>query len=81
LTIFGDPYILNQYIIFEMEYKPYSLEWTRKRYLFEAIQTYFEDDVSSEIVLGDFIDILEEISSKHKKNLERIDVILKGLSK
>ncbi len=64
-----------------MEYKPYSLEWTRKRYLFEAIQTYFEDDVSSEIVLGDFIDILEEISSKHKKNLERIDVILKGLSK
>ncbi len=64
-----------------MEYKPYSLEWTRKRYLFEAIQTYFENDASAEIVLEDFIDILEEISSKHKKNLERIDTILEGLSK
>lgn len=64
-----------------MEYKPYSLEWTRKRYLSEAIQTYFEDDASAEIVLEDFIDILEEISFKHKKNLERIDVILKGLSR
>ncbi len=64
-----------------MEYKPYTLEWSRKRYLFEAIQTYFEDDASAETVLEDFIDILEEISFKHKKKLEKVDTILKEISK
>jgi hypothetical protein len=64
-----------------MEYKPYTLEWSRKRYLFEAIQKYFDDDATAEIILGDIIDILEETSFKHKKNLDRINIILDNLSK
>lgn len=49
-----------------MEYKPYSLEWSRKRYLSEAIQKYFEDDVSTETVVDDIVDILYEFELKHK---------------
>ncbi len=64
-----------------MEYKPYTLEWSRKRYLFEAIQKYFDDDATAEIILRDIIDILEESSFKHKKNLDRINIILDNLSK
>lgn len=64
-----------------MEYKPYTLEWSRKRYLFEAIQKYFDDDASSEVILEDIIDILEEVSFKHKKSLDRINYILDNLSK
>ena len=64
-----------------MEYKPYTLEWSRKRYLFEAIQKYFDDDASSEVILEDMIDILEEVSFKHKKSLDRINYILDNLSK
>ena len=62
-----------------MEYKPYTWEWSRKRYLNEAIQKYLEDDCSAEVVLGDIIDILEQNFSKHKNNLDRIDSILKNL--
>ena len=62
-----------------MEYKPYTWEWSRKRYLNEAIQKYLEDDCSAEVVLGDIIDILEQNFSKHKNSLDRIDSILKNL--
>lgn len=64
-----------------MEYKPYTLEWSRKRYLFESIQKYFDDDASAEIILEDIIDILEEVSFKHKKSLDRINIILDNLSR
>lgn len=49
-----------------MEYKPYSLEWSRKRYLSEAIQKYFEDDISTDTVVDDIVDILYEFELKHK---------------
>jgi hypothetical protein len=63
-----------------MDYKPYTIEWSRKRYLNEAIQKYLDDECSSEIVLKDIIDILEQNFLKHKNSLDRIDDILKNLS-
>ena len=63
-----------------MNYKPYSPEWSRKRYLAEAIQKYFEDDASAEVVLGDIIDLLQEWEQSHSKSANKLQAVLKGLS-
>ena len=42
-----------------MDYKPYSPEWHRKRYLKEAIARYFDDYVSAEDILSDIDSILQ----------------------
>jgi hypothetical protein len=62
-----------------MDYKPYSPEWSRKRYLAEAMQKYFEDDASTEVVLGDIVDILEQNVEHHKSRAERFQEVLDGL--
>jgi len=41
-----------------MDYKPYSPEWHRKRYLKEALDKYFDDYVENEVIYNDMIDIL-----------------------
>tara|TARA_Y100000004_G_scaffold160130_1_gene187369 strand:- start:79 stop:276 length:198 start_codon:yes stop_codon:yes gene_type:complete len=41
-----------------MDYKPYSPEWHRKRYLKEAIDKYFDDYVDNEIIYEDIMNIL-----------------------
>jgi|TARA_B100001939_G_scaffold277827_1_gene246232 hypothetical protein len=41
-----------------MDYKPYSPEWHRKRYLKEALDTYFDDYVDNDVIFGDMMDIL-----------------------
>jgi|TARA_B100000035_G_scaffold40499_1_gene30500 hypothetical protein len=41
-----------------MDYKPYSPEWHRKRYLKEALDNYFDDCVENEVIYGDMMDIL-----------------------
>lgn len=41
-----------------MNYKPYSPEWHRYRYLKEAIDKYFEDYVDNEIIYEDIMCIL-----------------------
>ena len=44
-----------------MDYKPYSPEWHRKRYLKEALDKYFDDYVENEVIFGDMMDILKDI--------------------
>ena len=41
-----------------MDYKPYSAEWHRKRYLKEALDKYFDDYVENEVIHSDLMDIL-----------------------
>ena len=41
-----------------MDYKPYSPEWHRKRYLKEALDKYFDDYVDVEVIREDMMDIL-----------------------
>ena len=62
-----------------MDYKPYSAEWSRKRYLAEAIQKYFEDDASPEVVLGDISDIIQEWEQYHIKQISKTQSIIKQL--
>lgn len=62
-----------------MEYRPYSLEWSRKRYLNESIQKYFEDDVSVELILDDIIDILETNQSLYQNKSKKFQKVLDQL--
>ncbi len=43
-----------------MDYKPYSPEWHRKRYLKESLDKYFDDYVDNEVIHGDIMDILSD---------------------
>lgn len=58
-----------------MEYKPYTIEWTRKRYLSEAIQKYFEDDVSAEDIVGDILDVLEKEKNYHRGKADKFQLV------
>tara|TARA_Y100000004_G_scaffold68048_1_gene76334 strand:- start:14 stop:211 length:198 start_codon:yes stop_codon:yes gene_type:complete len=45
-----------------MDYKPYSPEWHRKRYLKEALDKYLDDYVPNEEIREDILDILSQRS-------------------
>jgi hypothetical protein len=56
-----------------MDYKPYSPEWHRKRYLKEAIDKYLDDYIDNDIILGDIISILSERSEQAYTEFTRIN--------
>jgi hypothetical protein len=62
-----------------MEYKPYSPEWSRKRYLSEALETYFNDGVSVDTILDDIVNVLEENAVGHRNRAEKFQEVLDGL--
>lgn len=62
-----------------MDYKPYSIEWSRKRYLAEAVQQYFDADASLDTILDDIVDVLEKNVNYHKSRAEKFQDVLNGL--
>ena len=56
-----------------MDYKPYSPEWNRKRYLRESLETYFNDYVDIEVIYDDLMDILHERSEQAYNEFSRIN--------
>jgi hypothetical protein len=62
-----------------MEYKPYSIEWSRKRYLSEAIQKYFEDGAPPNVIVEDIVDLLEQWSSSYKSKTNKLDSVLNSI--
>lgn len=56
-----------------MDYKPYSAEWHRKRYLKESLDRYFDDYVDNATIYGDILDILTERSEKAYQEFQRIN--------
>ena len=58
-----------------MNYKPYSMEWNRRRYLSEAIKSYFNDDVDPSIVIDDIRDVLAEEIDYSSARTSRISSI------
>jgi hypothetical protein len=58
-----------------MEYKPYTIEWTRKRYLSEAIRKYFDDSVSVEDIVGDIVDILNENENYYRGRANKFELV------
>ena len=62
-----------------MDYKPYSMEWSRRRYLAEAIQKYFDTDASVDVILDDIVEVLGQNAAEHKTRAEKFQQVLDGL--
>ena len=61
------------------DYRPYSAEWSRKRYLIEALQTYFDDNAPVDVILDDIVDVLETNVLEHRSRAEKFQEVLNGL--
>jgi hypothetical protein len=55
------------------QYKPYSPEWHRKRYLKEALDKYLDEYVGNEVILDDILDILHSRSEVAYDEFTRIN--------
>ena len=66
------PIIPSIYTII-MDYKPYSPEWHRKRYLKEALDKYLDDYVENEVILEDILDILAERSESAYQEFSKVN--------
>ena len=65
-----------------MNYKPYSQEWNRRRYLSEAINTYFNDGVDPDLIIDDILDILTEEIEYYRgraEDLQRVMQVMDGI--
>ena len=65
---------------FIMDYKPYSPEWHRKRHLKEALDSYFDDYVDTDVIREDLLSILSERSDKAYEEFMRINKLEKSLN-
>jgi len=61
------------------DYRPYSSEWTRKRYLAEALQKYFDDDATVDVILDDIVSVLEQNAAEYRSRAEKFQEVLDGL--
>ena len=66
------PIIDSKYTIV-MDYRPYSPEWHRKRYLKEALDKYFDDYVDTDLIRADILDILSDRSEQAYSEFIRIN--------
>ncbi len=73
-----DPIIPSKYSIV-MDYKPYSMEWSRRRYLSEAIQQYFDTDAPVDVILDDIVDVLGQNAAEHKTRADKFQEVIDGL--
>lgn len=62
-----------------MDYKPYSMEWSRRRYLAEAIQKYFDTDAPVDVILDDIVDVLQHNVADYQSRAEKFQQVLDGL--
>ena len=63
-----------------MDYRPYSPEWHRKRYLKEALDKFFDDYVDADTIRQDILDLLSERSEKAYAEFVKINALEKSLS-
>ena len=60
-------------------YKPYSPEWNRKRYLKEAIQSYFDDDVEVNVVVSDIFESLSDQYDYYQGRADKLNEVMTDL--
>ena len=63
-----------------MDYKPYSFEWHRKRYLKEALDKYLDDSIDNSIIVEDILSILIERSEKAYEEFIKVNELEKIIS-
>jgi len=61
-----------------MKHHPYSKEWTRQKYLSEAVTPYFTDDEGVEPFLEDLRDILSEWLAESERRSADMKTLLKN---
>jgi len=57
-----------------MDYKPYSPEWHRKRYLKEALDKYLDDYVDNDIILEDIRSILSTRAEEAYQEFSKLNI-------
>jgi|TARA_B100000902_G_scaffold164561_1_gene159596 hypothetical protein len=63
-----------------MDYKPYSPEWHRKRYLKEAIDNYLDDYVENDIIVNDILDILKSRMRNALENANKLEDLISKIN-
>jgi len=56
-----------------MNYKPYSPEWHRKRYLKEALDKYLDDCASNDVIINDILSIISDRSELAYKEFSKLN--------
>jgi len=56
-----------------MNYKPYSQEWHRYRYLKEAVDQYLDDYVENDIIMRDILDIVCDRQERAHAEYHRLE--------
>jgi hypothetical protein len=56
-----------------MDYKPYSPEWHRYRYLKEALDKYLDDYVNNQIIIADILAILSDRSEAAHQEFVKVN--------
>ena len=64
-----------------MEYRPYSPEWHRKRYLKEAIDKYLDDYEENNVIIDDILDILGERSELAYQEFTKVNALETWINK
>ena len=64
-----------------MNYKTYSMEWNRRRYLSDAIKSYFNDEVEPNIIVDDILDVLSEEIDYYKGRADTLQQVMDGIKK
>ena len=62
-------------------YKPYSPEWTRYRYLKEAIDSYLNDCVDNQTLIQDILTIVGERQLTAQQEYKKMSDLVKNLRK
>ena len=57
------------------------MEWNRKRYLSDAIKTYFNDEVEPNIIVDDILDVLSEEINYYKGRADTLQQVMDGIKK
>jgi hypothetical protein len=57
------------------------MEWNRKRYLSDAIKTYFNDEVEPNIIVDDILDVLSEEIDYYKGRADTLQQVMDGIKK
>ena len=57
------------------------MEWNRRRYLSDAIKTYFNDEVEPNIIVDDILDVLSEEIDYYKGRADTLQKVMDGIKK
>tara|TARA_B100000927_G_scaffold192315_1_gene155074 strand:+ start:1118 stop:1294 length:177 start_codon:yes stop_codon:yes gene_type:complete len=55
------------------------MEWNRKRYLSDAIKTYFNDDIEPTVIVDDILDVLSEEIDYYKGRADNLQQVMDGI--